>query len=297
LAATIPVRAGAEKNIKSVVGSEKNISALLVKEGQGKLNNNMEKIFIRNRKDQKIAVLIEKNESQKGLAFIMHGLGGFKESGQIAAIAETFKKNGYIAVRFDTANTYGESEGDPEDATVTNYYEDLEDVIRWASSQDWYIEPFVLAGHSLGGICTSFFAENYPPKIKALAPISTVVSGKLSVATKHHKEIDEEWKRKGFREWESSTRPGVTKRLKWLHIEDRLKYDLLEKVNNLIMPTLLIVGEFDATTPLEHQQILFKALPGPKELHIIKGAKHTFMDQEHLEELKRIFEEWIKRLD
>ena len=41
----------------------------------------------------------------------------------------------------------------------------------------WYGEPFVLVGHSLGGISTALFAENYPDKVKALAPISTVVSG------------------------------------------------------------------------------------------------------------------------
>lgn len=259
-------------------------------------NKDMEKIFIKNRKNQKIAVLIEKSENQKGLAFVMHGLGGFKESAQLEVMAQAFKDGGYTVVRFDTTNTYGESEGDPQDATVTNYYEDLEDVIKWASGQNWYLEPFVLAGHSLGGICTALFAENYPEKIKALAPISTVVSGELSVATKHHQEIDPKWKRKGVREWESSTRPGLIKRLKWSHVEDKLKYDLLDNVNKLTMPVLMAVGEFDDTTPLAHQQILFNALPGQKELHIIKGAKHTFVDKEYLEEFKRIFDNWIKKI-
>lgn len=257
----------------------------------------MEKVFIKNRKGLKLAVLIEKSEDQKGLAFVMHGLSGYKEQVHIKIMANAFKDNGYTTVRFDTANTYGESQGgDPQDATVTNYYEDLEDVIKWASSQDWYLEPFILAGHSLGGMCIALFAEKYPEKVRALAPISTVVSGKLSIKTEHHQEIDSEWKKKGIREWESSTRPGLIKRLKWSHVEDRLKYDLLEKVSKLTMPVLLAVGEFDDTTPLAHQQILFNTLPGPKELHIIKGAMHTFVDKEHLDELKRIFDNWIKKI-
>lgn len=42
----------------------------------------MEKITIKNRKNQNIVVIVEKAENQKGLAFVMHGLGGFKEIGE-----------------------------------------------------------------------------------------------------------------------------------------------------------------------------------------------------------------------
>jgi len=94
-----------------------------------------EKTFIKNRKDQKIAVLIEKPEHPKGLVFVMHGLSGFKEQPHIEAYANAFFENGYTAIRFDTTNTFGESDGNYEDATTTNYYEDLEDVINWAKSQ------------------------------------------------------------------------------------------------------------------------------------------------------------------
>lgn len=87
----------------------------------------MEKIFIQNRKDQKISVIVEKAEDQKGLAFVMHGLGGFKEQPHIQTFADAFKEDGFTVVRFDTTNTFGESDGNYEDATVTNYYEDLED--------------------------------------------------------------------------------------------------------------------------------------------------------------------------
>ena len=89
----------------------------------------MEKLFIKNRKDQKIAVVVEQHASQKGIAVVMHGLSGFKEEAHIALIAQAFFDFGYTVVRFDTTNTFGESEGQYEDATTTNYYEDLEDVM------------------------------------------------------------------------------------------------------------------------------------------------------------------------
>ncbi|MBM3245414.1 MAG: alpha/beta hydrolase, partial [Candidatus Omnitrophica bacterium] len=112
----------------------------------------MEKLFIKNRKDQNIAVIIDKTENQKGLAFVMHGLSGFKEQPHIETFASAFKEKEFTVVRFDTTNTLGASDGDLVDATLTNYYKDLEDVIKWSKSQGWYQEPFILSGHSLGAI-------------------------------------------------------------------------------------------------------------------------------------------------
>ncbi|MCX6806677.1 MAG: alpha/beta hydrolase [Candidatus Berkelbacteria bacterium] len=249
----------------------------------------MAKTFIRNRKNQKVSVLIEEAKNQKGLAFIMHGLGGFKEALHIQAMANAFKDKNFTVIRFDTTNTFGESEGDYKQATTTNYYQDLEDVVNWAKSQNWYKEPFVLAGHSLGGICTALYAEKYPKKVLGLAPISTVVSGKLSAEIEETKK----WQQTGWRISESKSKPGLIKKLPWSHMEDRLKYDLLPNVDKLTMPVLLIVGEFDDPAPPKHQKILFNKLPGKKEFHIIKGAPHTFVDKEHLLKIKKYFEDWI----
>ncbi len=132
---------------------------------------------------------------------------------------------------------------------------------------------------------------------KGLAPISTVVSGKLSAETPKYREIIKKWERTGWYVTESTSEPGLTKRLKWSHMVDRLNYDLLPKVNKLTMPVLLIVGDKDNGTPPEHQKILFDKLPGKKEMHIIKNAPHTFIEESHLKEIKNIFSKWINSLD
>lgn len=252
-----------------------------------------QKIFIINRRGQKLAVVVEKPEDPRGLVFVMHGQGGFKEQPQIRTFALAFLENDFTVVSFDAANTIGESEGNMEDASVTTYYEDLEDIIGWAKSQSWYQESFSLIGHSLGGMCITLYAENYPEKVKSLAPISTVVSGKLSVEVTPKEEL-EEWKRTGYKIEESNSKKGVMKKIKWANVEDRLKYDLLSLANKLMMPVILIVGEKDTGTPSEHQKILFNQLPGPKEMHVINGAHHTFREQEHLDEIKMILDRWIK---
>jgi len=67
-------------------------------------------------------------------------------------------------------------------------------------------------------------------------------------------------------------------------------------VKKLTMLVLLIVGEYDDSTPPEHQQILYEALPGPKELHLISGAPHTLRANEHLEELKSVISRWLEHI-
>lgn len=254
----------------------------------------MNKLFIKNRKAEKICVLVEEAEPSLGLAVIMPGLGGHKEQKHLEVLAKNLLEHNFTVLRFDPTNSLGESEGDVSDATVTNYYEDLEDVIAWAGVQGWYREPFVLVGHSLGGISVALYAEKYPKKVKGLAPIATVISGKLSAETERHKRDEETWRKTGW--LVKKDRAGnMLGKIKWSHMEDRLKYDLLPEVDKLTMPVLLMVGENDQSTPPEHQQILFNKLPGPKEMHIIKGAPHTFRDEQHLEEMRSVFENWLEK--
>jgi pimeloyl-ACP methyl ester carboxylesterase len=261
----------------------------------------MEKLLIKNRREEKVSVLIEYPDGEsKGVAFIMHGLGGIKERPHLETFASAFLNNGYIAVRFDATNTFGESDGSYENATTTNFREDLEDVIAWAKTQSWYSEPFCLAGHSLGGIATALYAQKHPDMVKGLAPISTVVSGALMIeADKEYRpEAIAEWDRKGWRTVPNASVPTGFSRLRWEEFKsDVLRYDLLKESASLVMPILLIVGENDDVTPPKHQQLFFDAIShNKKELHVIKGAPHTFNAPEHLEEIRHIFDAWIKRL-
>ena len=256
----------------------------------------MEKLFIKNREGKKISVIVEGPENPIGLAFLMHGLGSNKEKPHVAVSANVLLNNNYKVVRFDTTNTFGESDGKYEDATVTNYYNDLEDVINWAKSQKFYQEPFILSGSSLGGMCVVLYAENYPEKIKSLISIAAVVSGQLSLESSSKEKIDN-WKKTGWYIVERESVPGEFKKLKWSHMEDRLKYDLLRKIDKLKMSVLLIVGDLDYSH-FNDQKILLHAIKtDKKELKIISGAPHTFKDEMHLQEFSKVLSEWVKKLN
>lgn len=255
---------------------------------------------IKNRKGQNIDVVVDEAPNAKGIVFVMHGLGGFKEQNHIKMFAEAFVEKDVTAIRFDTTNTLGESDGAYENATVTNYYSDLEDVIEWSRLQKWYQEPFYLIGHSLGGLCTALYAEKHPSKVKGLSPISTVVSGKLSEEA--HKEFEPEsydtWQKTGWLIKESNSKPGTMKKLKWSHMNDRLQYDLIPGAGLLTMPVLLITGEKDTATPPKHVEILYKALPGSVQSHfLIHDAPHTFTEPKHIEEVKMLIQNWITAIE
>ena len=252
-------------------------------------------LFIPNRDNGNISVLVEGHDQPGKLAFVMHGLGGNKEQGHIRAIAEAFLENDYTVVTWDAVHSFGKSTGGSyEDATITNYFEDLEDVVDWAATQPWYVEPFVLAGHSLGGIGTILFTQKNPQKVRALAPVSAVVSGKLSLQT--NADDFKTWERDGIRITKSHDGKRE-KRLKWSHMEDRMRYDVLPQGSQITIPVLLIVGEADNVTPPNHQQLLFKELSGPKELHIIRGALHSFYESHEQTELKAIVKAWLAKID
>jgi pimeloyl-ACP methyl ester carboxylesterase len=256
----------------------------------------MKKIFIQNRKEEKLAVVVELLPKATGLAFVMHGLGGFKEQAVIRTASEAFFKANFNVVTFDAANTVGESGGTIEKASLTNYYEDLEDVIAWSRTQPWYSEPFILSGHSLGGISTGLYAERFPQKVRALVLMSAVISGKLSQIM-HSKDELEEWQKTGWLLKESISRPGLVKRVPWHEFEDRQRYDLLPNVGNLTMPVLLIVGENDRSTPLEHQRLFYDRLSCPKSLEVIKDAPHTFRDVDHLKTINSKIAQWLRKCD
>ena len=248
----------------------------------------MEKIFIKNRQGKKIAVLVEKVKKQKGLAFVMPGLGGKKEDVHVETFVKSFLEKNFTALSFDVSNGIGESDGDYSQASFTNYYNDLCDVINWAKKEKWYQEPFVLAGHSMGGGCILWYGANHPEKVAGLAPISTVIGGHQTlakfgrddlVATKHDKNGKEE-----------------IKKIDWPQFEkDILRYDIVTEGHKLIMPVLMIVGSEDAGTPLEDQKKLYDKLSGDKEIHLIDGAPHTFIESQHLKQIKKLFKNWITK--
>ncbi|MFZ2072406.1 MAG: alpha/beta fold hydrolase [Minisyncoccia bacterium] len=261
----------------------------------------MQKFYIKNRKGLNMVGNILVPENPKGLSFVLHGLGGFKEQLQIKALADTLFKNSFIVVNFDATNSIGESDGKYQDATMQNHYEDLVDVINWAETQSWCKEPFVLAGHSLGGYAVARYAEEFSKKVKAVFPFAAVFSGKDSfeASNKFNKEELKKWEETGWKIKIGRSKPGLEMKLPWSHMEERLKHDLKPNADKINMPILFVVGENDTSCPPDQQKKFFDLLSENtnKEFYIIKGMSHTPREEEYLNKLKEIFDNWLKRLN
>jgi pimeloyl-ACP methyl ester carboxylesterase len=256
------------------------------------------KTSFKNRENLNIVVEIFEPGRDK-LLFLMHGLSSSREEKAIIVIKDIFLDNGYTVVAFDATHSFGESEGLYEDATMTSYYNDLEDVINWSKGQSWYIEPFVMCGHSLGGYCVLAYAEKYSDKVKAVFPLAPSISGELSHEAHKRKSLEayNKWKETGWNETPSLSKPGLVKRLKWSHMEDRLKHDLYPDINNLKMPVFFIAAENDTSCPVDQVKSFFDKAPSVnKDIKIIEDAPHTWRTEHDLGKLKEYLEGFIRLL-
>jgi pimeloyl-ACP methyl ester carboxylesterase len=174
-------------------------------------------------------------------------------------------------------------------ATISASVEDLHAVVTWARRQEWFVEPLLLAGHSLGGICVLEEAHRHGAHL--LIPVSPVVSAELLLAA--YGDAVLEWRTTRWQEKKSSSKPGVVKRLDWHRFDrDLLNYDALSYARTLTLPTLLIVGSDDTSTPPSAVRALADELPDVT-MHVIDGAPHTFRDARHLEELHEAIVVWL----
>lgn len=250
-----------------------------------------EKIIIKNRYGLIIIALINNPKNSKGLFFLMHGFGGFKEHPLIELSETIFNNNGFTTVRFDATKSIGESEGEMKDGTLTSYYEDLEDVIKWSSNQVWYTEPFYLLGHSTGGYCVANYTIKNKEKVKKIILYSPLVSGELFKETDEIKLIIDEWREKGIREWESSSNPGIIKQSKYDFIEDLSNHDLLKNAKDIACPVLLVSSEDDTVIPIGHQKLLAEEIKN-KIFTLIKNSDHNLRGASR--EISKIINDFIR---
>jgi len=252
--------------------------------------------MIKNRNDVELAVNVLKAKNQKGLAFVVHGLGGSKEQIHIEAMIQTFNDADYTVVSHDAANSIGESGGKMEDATLTNYYEDFQDVVKWAKKQDFYEAPFIISGHSLGGACSILYASQHPDEVKGIVPVSAFIGG-VHWKKVREPEYFEDWKKRGYILEKSNSKPGVTKKIKWELFEDTMNYDLTKDASKVTCPVLLLVGSEDRGTPESAQRLIETAVKGSAEVKVIDGMRHNPRTKEHLSQLKSHLLRWLQNLE
>ena len=255
-------------------------------------------IFINNNRGEKLAVAIhgQENIGKGKLVFVQHGLSGHKGQTMVKAPLRAFVDNGYVAVSFDSRHSFGKSSGSLEFATLSSFIEDLETIIDWAKTQDFYAEPFALSGHSLGGGSITRFAENYPDKVSLLVPVSAMVGGKYFIRSRLLNEAKayKIWKEKGIIYRENKNHPELNGWLSFNVVKDMLRYDLVREAGRIKAKTLLITGEKDLSSTVYNNTKLYENLQGNKNLVVLKDCAHLYEHKENVTELYETVKNWVK---
>ncbi len=209
----------------------------------------------------------------------VHGAGGshLVWNGQLAALADTAR-----AYALDLPG-HGRS-APPGSATVRDYADAVV-----AALDALEIARAVIVGHSMGGAIAQTLALEYPDRVSGLGLVGTgarlkvlpaFIDGALSDnanavhliseaefapdADKHLKELNEQ----GMR----ACSPQV------LH-DDFVAcnaFDVMSRLGEIRVPTLVLCGEQDRMTPVKFSQFLAAQIPGA-ELEIVPNTGHMVM--------------------
>lgn len=255
----------------------------------------MEKIFIQNRKGQKIAAVIHHPPTRTDkLAILCPGYLDTKDYEHLVELADVLSKKGYTAVRFDPTGTW-ESEGDIADYTTTQYLTDVRSVLEYMLKRSTF-NHVLLAGHSRGGKISLLYAAK-DPQISVVIGIMAS-SGHL---TEEEKASDSErinWEKEGFKVSRRDI-PGSTEKREYkVPYSQRLdndRYDAVIEAPNIQGRSILLAGELDDTVMPDVVKEIFDHAHEPKKYILLKGIGHDY--RFNPKEIEAVNNEILKALD
>lgn len=243
----------------------------------------MEKeMFIKNRKGLNMSIKLNISEERNKLVFLEHGLSARKEYPHMKIMEELFAKFGYNVINIDATNSINASEISGGGITFSGHYEDLEDVILWAKSQDLYLEPFALGGHSLGAASCVWYSCKNPQNVNLLLVASCpFISGKELVANDPMmQEID----KNGFF-LKQSRSTGKVFRINSIFNEDVKNYNFTKQIKNITARTYVIQGLLDLKYIQNNSGAIYDLLKCDKKLILLENTPHDLANTEETKEL------------
>jgi alpha/beta superfamily hydrolase len=201
-----------------------------------------------------------------------------------------FLDNGYTVVVFDARYSLGESYGNVSEVSLSTFLEDLETVVNWAKKQDFYHEPFAIAGHSLGGATTILYSHNND-NISFLIPITPVIGGKQweNSCMKNMPDFCKQWKEKGYYEYKQNNK---SVNIFYTVVNEAKSYNALELAQNIKAPALFIIAENDRV--IEEKDVQNVARLMKAKITKISQSTHNFTKKQNQDDLYHAIYNFIK---
>jgi pimeloyl-ACP methyl ester carboxylesterase len=169
------------------------------------------------------------------------------------------------------------------------------------------LPPTVLVGHSMGGAITQSFALTYPDQLVAIVLVGT--GAKLRVNPKIFAGLQDDPKSAVDLIAKCGRAPGAQAEILKQDAEAMLRtpipviegdlrasdaFDLMEQVDGISVPALVICGTDDLMTPPRYAEYLHQKIKG-SQVALISGAGHMVM-LEKPDEVTHAISDFLKRL-
>jgi len=216
----------------------------------------------------------------------VHGFWGDRsEHGMFTNFATALTAHGFLVYSFDLSGC-GESRGDYEQTSLTKLAQDLRAVIGFVRGQSIVDQSrFGLLGFSLG---TTTILALHPRNVRAVV---------LAGAVAHPYETLRELFGEGFDPEGISTRftsLGHRASIGPQFWQDLRRYDTVEDMRMLHVPTLLLHGAEDDIVPIKESRALFEVAAEPKKLTIIPGDHHPLFNPLAVTAVVEWFEKFLQ---
>jgi len=226
------------------------------------------------------------------LAILLPGYLDSKDYPHLVSLAKDLSNVGYTAVRVDLTGMW-ESGSNIEDYTVTQHLKDIQNVVEYMLTENKY-EHIVIGGHSRGG----FLSILYAIKDSRISAVIGIMPPYALLARNVNKEKVKKWEEAGSRIYSLDV-PGSNKEKKevkvpYSNIEDTKKYNLLNEINMLHCPLLLIAGELDEVILPTDVEDIYKEANDPKKYIVLQGIGHNYRN--YPEQIERVNKEIIEFL-
>ncbi len=223
-----------------------------------------------------------------GVVIIGHGFKVYKDYGMFPRIAEAMAQRGLIGHRFnfshsgmtnDTA-TFERPDLFEKDSWNKQVY-DLRAVIEAEATRevDGRLLPFVLFGHSRGGVSVLLTAGRYAGDDTVPQPAGVATASAPEACNSLTEEQAQSLLDNGFL-LSPSSRTGQDLRVGRILLAEQLEqpdeHDVLGVAGRITCPVLLLHGESDPTVPAACASRIAEALPGTPVVKIIPGADHVY---------------------